>query len=360
MTFGESVMIKIFCFVFSFIFLFSSIFLFPDTKIDSKAIEKHVTIVIDPGHGGEGEKNIGATYNGLTEKELTLQVANAIKDELEQYDNITVYMTRTSDKLMTLEDRAEYAKSVGAQFLYSIHFNASAEHDFYGSEVWTSAFGNNYVKGCEFGQIVGNEWNALGLYQKGTKSKIGSSGNDYYGIIRHSVSRGIPCVILEHAYLDHEYDVHLVKSQDFLKKLGVADATAIAKYYKLKSSKTGADYSGFTTPSVKKPSGPVHQDQTEPEVCDIKVLSYDTASGNILVKMTTKDSQSPVIYFSYSYDGGNTFCTLQMWDRTQQAHSFNIKVPSGTVNPVIVCRSYNNFEKAAQSSPVTVEAAFNY
>lgn len=346
-------------FIFSFVFLISSLCLFPNTNLKVEAA-KNVTIVIDPGHGGEGDKNIGAQYNGLTEKDLTFKVATALKDELEKYDNVTVYLTRTTDKLVTLEERAEYAKTVGADFLYSIHFNASAEHNFYGSEVWTSAFGNNYVKGCQFGQIVGDEWNALGLYQKGTKSKIGSSGKDYYGIIRHSVARGIPCVILEHAYLDHGYDVPLIKTGDFLTRLGVADATAIAKYFKLKSSSTGADYSGFATPSVKKPSGAVYQDQTEPETCDIKVLSYDTASGNVLVEMTAKDSQSPVIYFCYSYDGGNSFSILQMWDRTKTTQSFNVKVPSGTVNPVIVCRAYNNFEKCAQSAAETVNATFNY
>ena len=85
---------------------------------------------------------------------------------------------------------------------------------------------------------------------------------------------------------------------------------------------------------------------------------YDTESGNILVEMTTNDKQSPVIYFSYSYDGGRTFSTLQMWDRTKDTQSFNVKVPSGTVDPVIVCRSYNSFEKGTQSNAVPVTATF--
>ncbi len=347
--------LSLFC---SSIILFVSIFLFPELKLDVCAEGNNVTIVIDPGHGGEGEKNIGAQYNGLTEKDLTLKVANALKNELEKYDGVTVYLTRTTDTLVTLEQRAEFAKSVGADFMYSVHFNASSDHLFYGSEVWTSPFGSFYQAGYNFGQIMAGEWNAMGLYQKGTKSKVGSSGKDYYGILRHSVARNIPCVILEHAYLDHTYDVSMVKTEDFLNKLGVADATAIAKYFKLKSSKTGADYSGYTYTSIKKPTKTMYQDSTEPEVCDIKVLSYDVESGNVLVEMTTKDAQSPVIYFSYSYDGGNTFSTLQMWDRTKNTQSFNVKVPSGTSNPVIVCRAYNSYEKGAQSNEVPVAATF--
>lgn len=102
----------------------------------------------------------------------------------------------------------------------------------------------------------------------------------------------------------------------------------------------------------------LYQDETGPDTCDIKVLGYDKPSGNILVEMTTTDKQSPVIYFSYSYDGGKTFCPLQMWDRTKANQSFNVKVPSGTNNPVIVCRTYNNYEKGAQSNSVQVAAGF--
>ncbi len=324
----------------------------------SYAAKDNYVIAIDPGHGGTGDRNLGAQYNGLSEKDLTMKVATALKEELEKYDNVTVCLTRTTDTIVSLEDRAKYAKSIGADFLFSIHFNASAEHDFYGSEVWTSAFGTNYQKGYDFGQIVSGEWNALGLYQKGVKTKLGSSGKDYYGIIRHSTANGIPCVIMEHAYVDHGYDVAMLKTDGFINKLGVADATAIAKYFKLKSSKTGADYSGYKYNSVKKPSGAVRQDDTDPDVCDIKVLATDPDSGNILVEMTAKDKQSPIIYFSYSYDGGQSFSLLQMWDRTQTTQSFNVKVPSGCKNPTIVCRAYNNYEKFATSTPVTVNTSF--
>ena len=112
----------------------------------------------------------------------------------------------------------------------------------------------------------------------------------------------------------------------------------------MKSRDGSIDYSSFSYPAVKKPSKKVSQDESGPDVCSIKVLATDTATGNILVEMTTSDKQSPVIYFSYSYDGGKTFCPLQMWDRSKETQSYNVKVPSGFANPTIVCRAYNNFE----------------
>ena len=197
-------------------------------KAEAASTSKNVVIVIDPGHGGTGERNLGAQYNGFSEKEMTMQVATAMKEELEKYDNVTVYLTRTTDTFISLEDRAATAQRLKADFMYSIHFNASLEHNFYGSEIWTSAFGSFYKKGAEFGQIMSDELGNLGLYQRGVKTKIGKTGKDYYGIIRQSVARDIPCVIIEHAYLDHGYDLPFLNTAGFLKTLGVTDATAVA------------------------------------------------------------------------------------------------------------------------------------
>ena len=41
-----------------------------------------VVIVLDPGHGGT---NLGAEHEGYTEKEMTMVVAKAMKEELEKY-----------------------------------------------------------------------------------------------------------------------------------------------------------------------------------------------------------------------------------------------------------------------------------
>ncbi len=320
----------------------------------SAAANTDTIIVIDPGHGGNEGTNLGAVYNGFMEKDLTLKVANAMKAELEKYDGVTVYMTRTTDKFISLEDRAKYAKEVGASYVFSIHFNASSEHNFYGSEVWCPSNGDYYKKGYEFGLIEQNELSLLGLYQKGVKTKVGSKG-DYYGIIRQCVARGITCDIIEHCYLDHGYDVQSLRSQDFTTTLGISDATAVAKFLKLRSKDGNTDYSGFTYTSVKKPSGVVMQDTTDPDTCNISVLTYDKASRNALVELTAKDKQSPIIYFSYSVDGGKSFCTLGMWDRTKDTQSFNVKIPKNMSSANIIVRAFNNYELFMDSNAVFIE-----
>ena len=77
-------------------------------KAEAKA---PVVVCIDPGHGGSNE---GALYNGLKEKDLTLQIANAMYQELSLYEDVIVVMTRTADVDLTLEQRAQIAADVGA------------------------------------------------------------------------------------------------------------------------------------------------------------------------------------------------------------------------------------------------------
>lgn len=100
-----------------------------------------VVVVLDPGHGGE---NLGAEYGEYTEKEMTMAVAKAMKEELEKYEGIEVYLTHETDKDMSLEERAEFARDKNADFLFCLHFNMSEEHNKFGAEVWVSAFGDKY------------------------------------------------------------------------------------------------------------------------------------------------------------------------------------------------------------------------
>ena len=141
-----------------------------------------VVVCIDPGHGGT---NGGAAYNGLWEKDLTLQIATAMYQELSLYEGVTVIMTRTADVDLTLAQRAQFAADAGADFLYSIHLNASPSHNLFGSEVWVSAYDSYYAKGMSFGNIALQQLTTdVGVYPRGVKTKMSSKGTgDYYGII---------------------------------------------------------------------------------------------------------------------------------------------------------------------------------
>ena len=181
-------------------------------------------VVIDPGHGGIGTEGSGAIYAPYVEKALTLSVAEQLRTELANA-GVTVYMTRETDTPMSLDQRAAYAKSVGANLMVSLHFNASGPHDKTGCEVWSSAFGNHAVVGRQLGSQVLGQLSALGLESKGVKVKLGDRG-DFYGLIRNSVAQGVPAIIIEHCFLDYPTD-RAVLERVGTAGLAHADATAI-------------------------------------------------------------------------------------------------------------------------------------
>ena len=92
----------------------------------AQEIGERVVIVIDPGHGGDNE---GTLEGPAQEKKMTMVTALAMYEELTKYDNVDVYLTHTDDVTMSLADRAQFAADRNADFLFSIHYNASMDHD---------------------------------------------------------------------------------------------------------------------------------------------------------------------------------------------------------------------------------------
>ncbi len=313
--------------------------------------EHDIRIVIDPGHGGE---NLGGEYEDYTEKEMTIIVANAMKEELEKYEGITVYLTRTGDQDLTLEERCEYAKSVDADFLFCLHFNISEYHTLFGAECWVSAFGENYSKGYSFASVEMDMLQELGLYSRGIKTRLNSKGTDYYGIIRHATERDIPCVLIEHCHLDQENDKPFFDHDEKLKAFGRLDAAAVAKYFHLKSEELGVDYSDYQNIVVDVPSDVAEPDRSEPDVCEIEVLEQNAENGEVTVQVTAADYDSGMLYYTYSYDNGENFSALQRWpNKSSDTFCFTLQVPPHIV-PGIVVNGYNGYDLYSTSNLVVL------
>ena len=313
--------------------------------------QKEIVVVIDPGHGG---KNLGGEYEDYTEKEMTLITAAAMKEELEKYEGITVYMTRTGDQNLDLDERCAYAESVNADFLFCLHYNLSAYHTLFGAECWVSAFGENYSKGYSFASVEIEMLQELGLYSRGIKTRLNDRGVDYYGILRHSVERNVPCVLIEHCHLDQENDKPFYDHNEKLKEFGVLDATAVAKYFQLKSEELGVDYSNYENVEVPVPSLVVSPDRTEPDICMIEVLDQNMENGEVTVEVSAADYDSGMLYYTYSYDNGETFSELQRWpDKSVDTFRFTMQVPPRVV-PQIVVNSYNGYDLYTTSNMISL------
>lgn len=317
----------------------------------------NLVIVLDPGHGGMADdgRPEGGVYDGFVEKELNLILAEAMKDELEKYENVTVYMTRTGDQKLSLEERVNYAKSVDADFLFCLHFNLSKDHNtLFGAECWVSAFGRYYSEGYTFADIEMEALEKLGLYSRGIKTRLNDRGTDYYGIIRLSVEQDLPCVLIEHCHMDHENDRPFCEGREQWEALGRLDATSVAKYFHLKSDVLGVDYSDYQTLNVPVPEGVMRPDTTEPDVCMIEVTDQDMETGEITVELSATDYDSGMLYYDYSYDGGATFSTRLAWeDKLQDTIAFTIQVPPHII-PQIIVRAYNGYDLCTESNLVSL------
>lgn len=311
-----------------------------------------VKIVIDPGHGGT---NLGAQYNGFTEKYMTMVVANAMVEELKKYEGIEVYMTRTEDVDLSLQQRADYAKEVGADFFFCLHFNMSENHTLYGSEVWISAFGNCYAEGKSFGELCLNEMDTLELYRRGVKTRLNKDGLDYYGVIQHCEEYGIPACIIEHCHLDHKEDAGRYETTEAMKKLGVLDATAVAKYYGLYSPEMKTDYRKFEVPKVEVPSRVVKPDETEPVDVSLTCLRVKEETGEVNLLLTGRDEDSGLLYYDYSINGGQNYSGLQKWEISGNELEFTIKVPTDQ-DILLKCRVYNGYDLDTETETITIPA----
>ena len=92
---------------------------------------KKYTIVVDPGHGG---RDSGARGNGYNEKDIALQVATRLANNLRQDYN--VIMTRDSDFFVPLDTRAKIGNDANADFFISIHLNSGSSSSANGTEVY--------------------------------------------------------------------------------------------------------------------------------------------------------------------------------------------------------------------------------
>ena len=79
------------------------------------------TVIIDPGHGGI---DTGATAFGLRESKVNLEIATHVRNELLRHYDVTVLMTRTADKTISLDERTNFANAQNADVYVSIHHNA--------------------------------------------------------------------------------------------------------------------------------------------------------------------------------------------------------------------------------------------
>ena len=245
-----------------------------------------------------------------------------MKEELEKYQGVEVYLTRESDVCLDLDERAEFAEEKNADILLSLHYNMSEYHKLYGAECYVSAFGSYYAIGKDFSDIEMELLTDEGLYDRGVKTRLNSRGTDYYGIIRSGTAKKIPTVIIEHCHLDQENDKPYIDHNTWPQKYGVIDATAVAKYFGLKSEELSVDYSTEVHTATPIPDEKVKPDDTPPTECNVEILSVDEETGVIKGKISAYDPDSRILYYTFSFNNGKSFGEYYKYEPDENGEVF--------------------------------------
>lgn len=197
-------------------------------------------IVIDAGHGGTDTGTQNKPFK-LDEKAFTLDVAKRLQTLLLK-QGYKVVMTRTDDRFISLQQRAEIANKAGADLFISIHFNAAGPATVHGSET--------YVMTPQFQRSTGSPrrdpsdnianpgnlndpWNALIGYHMHAQvmAKMGSFDRGFkrarFAVLRLVKSPG---VLIEAGYLSNDAEAKRIATAAYRQDLAEALAQGVRGY----------------------------------------------------------------------------------------------------------------------------------
>jgi N-acetylmuramoyl-L-alanine amidase len=192
----------------------------------SPAAPRLPIVMLDPGHGGS---NAGTRGAGLHEKQLTFAIANQVAARL-RARGITVELTRTDDRTLTLRQRVAAADRSLADLFISIHANASPTRSQRGFETFVLTPRGVDIDGralrsdtqtprqanvdSEIARVLddvergSSQWESAELatrMQRSLRERRGAEGDRGVRQEAHHVLLGatMPAVLVEVGFLDH-------------------------------------------------------------------------------------------------------------------------------------------------------------
>jgi len=153
-------------------------------------------VVIDIGHG---DKDPGAQFENVSEKDLVLSIAKKIVD---QHSNnyLKIVLTRYSDEFLSLEDRTKKINGLNPKFVISLHTNLNEDESKKGTELYISKNNKEAEKSKQLAQNIAA---TFGIENDQIK-------NADFGILKNVNS---PAVMIELGFLSNDEDRKIMTSE---------------------------------------------------------------------------------------------------------------------------------------------------
>lgn len=179
------------------------------------------TVFIDCGHGGTDG---GAGTRPYLEKELVLTVGNRLNQYLTTNFDVKVVMSRTTDKTLSLDQRTDHANSIDADFLISVHFNASVLPVARGYEDFcyinvTDGSTSEKIRTAIHNEVINRVLKKYSIPNRGRKKAN-------FHMVRES---NMPAVLVETLFVSNESDQSLIRNNTYMNDVVIAYGEGIAK-----------------------------------------------------------------------------------------------------------------------------------
>lgn len=294
--------------------------------------DKQITVVIDAGHGGTDNGTINK--DGLTEKDLVLQLVKKIKD-VNKNENIKIILTRETDVFQNVKEKAAFADAQHADLFISIHLDNTPK------EKWNTVSGLKvYIAKDEIPNSVKSKLLASAV--------IGSFKNNYgleVGATPFQRQRGIwvlqandfPSVIIEAGYLTNDKDAAYLLSNKGQETFAKNVLDAINKFKE--SDAFEKDLSQIHNVDIKLLDEVVGQASHKNQIENKAMSQTDINAVNLLAEVT-KDSNAMVyLLHGKQIDKNewnkiilNCLNEVTVYNSEQAFKKFGIKTKNGLLN----------------------------
>jgi len=228
-----------------------------EVVISSGKMPSQITLVIDPGHGGEDPGAIGP--KGLKEKDVVLKIAQKVRAKVWKELGWKVVMTREEDVFLPLEERTAIANTNGGSLFLSIHANASRNNRVHGIETYFLNYTNDKdalrLAAKESGvapekisdlQLIlydlmlnakGNESSQLAEYIQ--KAMVGTLQKRYNRVKNLGVKHGpfvvlfgakMPSILLEVSFISNPLEERRLRNEKYLDDMASSIVEGLKRY----------------------------------------------------------------------------------------------------------------------------------
>jgi N-acetylmuramoyl-L-alanine amidase len=142
-----------------------------DVRIREARVPGRPIVLIDAGHGGRDPGAAGVSGE-VSEKQLTLAMANELADLLERRGRVRVALSRADDIYLTLDQRAAIARRIGASLFVSLHMDSAPNPLARGATLYSLSDVASSAEAARFASAENRAGDALSSESDGSLNSI--------------------------------------------------------------------------------------------------------------------------------------------------------------------------------------------